>query len=232
MDKITDNIFQLNLGAVNVFFIVQNKDVTLVDTGTAGSTDKIFKALPAIGLKPENIKRILLTHLHPDHAGSAAEIKFRLNIPVYAHPADATLLEKGIAVRENTTPSPGMMNRLIYRLFVAKSPKTVAPVVTDFFVEDLDELPFAGGIRVVHTPGHSEGHVCFLLEGQGVLIAGDICANLFGLGFSTVYEDRSLGLDSLERIARMPFATAGFGHGSILRGNAAKRIASAFSGIN
>lgn len=74
MRKITDHVYQITLGAVNAF-VIEDDGLTLVDTGYKGSADKIFNAIKKGGKDPKDIRRIILTHLHLDHAGSAAEIK-------------------------------------------------------------------------------------------------------------------------------------------------------------
>ena len=98
MQQIAYNIYQISLGSVNTFLIEDN-GLTLVDSGSKNSADKIFKAIVKGGKNPDNIKQVILTHCHPDHAGSAAEINDRLGIPIWAHEEDAVLIEKGVAVR-------------------------------------------------------------------------------------------------------------------------------------
>ena len=85
MQQITDHLYQISLGAVNAF-VLEDKDqgLTLIDTGLPGSTDALFAALRQGGKDPADIQRILLTHLHADHSGSAAEIQRRTHAQVYA----------------------------------------------------------------------------------------------------------------------------------------------------
>ncbi len=113
-----------------------------------------------------------------------------------------------------------MVNRLIYRMFIAKAPGSITPCRIDHLVEDGDWLPIAGGIQAVHVPGHSEGQLAYFLPGaRNVLFAADTCDNLFGLGYSTFYEDYEAGVHSLEKLSTYDFDVACFGHGkSILRG--------------
>jgi glyoxylase-like metal-dependent hydrolase (beta-lactamase superfamily II) len=125
--------------------------------------------------------------------------------------------------------SPGLINWLIFNLFIKKSPNAIPPAKVDQRVEDGDGLPIAGGLRVVHTPGHSAGHIALYLEKDDVLIAGDICAHMMGLGLSTVYEDRALGVQSVLKAARIPFNKAVFGHGRPLLQDAAKLMRKHFS---
>jgi glyoxylase-like metal-dependent hydrolase (beta-lactamase superfamily II) len=74
MKKITNRLYQISLGAVNAF-LIEDDGLTLVDTGLPGSTATVFAALREAGKNPADIKRIILTHLHADHSGNAADIQ-------------------------------------------------------------------------------------------------------------------------------------------------------------
>lgn len=230
MKQITPNLYQTSLGPVNAFVIESNNGLTLVDTGFKNSMNKIFSAIEKAGRKPGNIKQIILTHSHPDHSGSVAAIKNQLNVPVYMHEYDALLLEQGIGGRLPHELSPGFLNNMLFQLFIKRSPNKTDAVAVDEKLNDGDVLPIAGGIKVIHTPGHSKGHVALLLENEGVLIAGDICANMMGLWYSTVYESREEGVKSILKAAAFDFDKAVFGHGKPLIGSANKKMIEQFSG--
>ncbi|RYD72419.1 MAG: MBL fold metallo-hydrolase, partial [Sphingobacteriales bacterium] len=197
MQQITDQIYQINLGPVNVFVIEENDGLTLIDTGFKNSTDKIFKAIEKAGKDPKNIKQIILTHTHPDHAGSAAEIKRRLNIPILVHAEDAKLAENGVAGRLPHQPSPGFLNFILFNLFIKNSPNEIEAFTADQILNDNDVLPLLGGTQVIYTPGHSLGHICLLIKKENLLVAGDLCSNMMGIGYSTVYENREVGKKSI-----------------------------------
>ncbi len=227
MKKISNTIYQISVGAVNTF-IIEDNGLILIDTGTKNSTDKIFYAIKKAGKNPHDIKQLILTHCHPDHAGSAAEVKKRLNIPVWAHYEDAQLMEAGKCIRKPMYLSPGLINRLVYNLFIKNAPDTIEPVQADEFVKDNDVLPFAGGIQVIHTRGHCAGHIALLIKNEGVLIAGDICANAVGLGLSTINEHPDLSIKSILKAAAFDFDKAVFGHGSPLKNTANKKLRDKF----
>lgn len=226
MKQITDNIYQIGLGAVNAFLIEDN-GLTLIDTGLPGSTDKIFTAIKKTGKNPAHIKRIILTHCHTDHAGNAAEIKKRLNIPVFAHSVDVEVIEQGIGGRPMKL-TPGIINWMVYHLVIKKAGNIIAPLTVEEKLKDNDIIPVAGGIQVIHTPGHSAGHIALLVKEQGVLIAADICANFGKLAYSTLYEDIVIGKQSILKTTNFSFDKALFGHGSPLLSNACMRIKDRF----
>jgi glyoxylase-like metal-dependent hydrolase (beta-lactamase superfamily II) len=93
----------------------------------------------------------------------------------------------------------------------------------DVEVADGEELAIAGGIRALHTPGHTPGHLAFLLPRDGgVLFAGDAAANVFRLGMpiGMFTADRQQAKESVRKLAALEFEVACFGHGRVLKGEA------------
>ncbi len=228
MQRITAGLHQIASGPVNSFLVEDEAGLVLIDTGEAGNTDRIFKAIKSLGKSPADIRSIVLTHTHPDHAGAAADIVQKTGATVYAHPADAALARQGIAGRLPHVVSPGLMNAIIYRLFIRNSKNAIAPLADIEVINDGDLLPIGGGLQVIHTPGHSAGHLALYLQADDLLIAGDLCANMMGLGWSTVYEDRALGVKSILKVAEIPFGKAVFGHGKPLLQDASRRMREKF----
>ncbi|WP_414618167.1 MBL fold metallo-hydrolase [Dyadobacter sp. 32] len=208
---------------VNVFLIEDN-GLTLIDTGFPGSADKIFAAIGKGGKKPEDIKRIILTHAHPDQSGSAAEIGKRLKVPVWAHRIDAEILEKGIGGREPKILGPGILSFFLYHIFIKNSSGVVDPIKFERKLEDRDSIDIAGGIQAIHVPGHSLGQISLLVKNESVLIAADLCANFIGLDMSTVSEDHEVSIESIGKVSRFPFDKAVFGHGNPIMRNADKTM--------
>lgn len=229
MKQITQKLWQIPLGAVNCFLIAGGTDgMTLVDTGYAGSGERIFGEIRKGGLVPEDIRRIILTHSHPDHAGSVAEIVAQTGAEVWMHHEDAALAEKGIGGRLPHVVSPGFANWIIFQLLIRRSANEIPGFVADRLLEDGEDIDLHGGIQVIHTPGHSLGHICLLLRSESLLIAGDLCANAMGPGLSVVYEDRKLGIASIRKAAVLPFRSAVFGHGKPLTEHANEVLKSRF----
>ena len=228
MQQITKNIYQIKLGMVNAF-LIEDKGLTLVDTGYKYSTDKIFDAIKKSGKNLYDIKQVILTHSHPDHAGSAAEIKNRLNIPVLAHAEDAKLIEQGIGGRMPFVLTPGIVNWLVFNLMIKNSDPSIEKLNIDQKLQDNDIIPILGGVQVIHTPGHCAGHIALLVKSEGVLIAGDLCANVMGLALSVVYEDTQLGIQSILKAAEFDFSTAVFGHGNAIMKDANVTFKKAFA---
>lgn len=73
--SIFPGVYMLTLGPVNLYFIEDDHRLALIDTGYENSEDKILAATKELGRQPEDIKHIIVTHCHPDHAGSLAALK-------------------------------------------------------------------------------------------------------------------------------------------------------------
>jgi glyoxylase-like metal-dependent hydrolase (beta-lactamase superfamily II) len=164
--------------AINSFaFVDADGSVTLVDCGTAKAPPKIVAGLEAIGKHPSDVTRIVLTHVHPDHAGGAADMAIRTGASVTVHEGDAESARSG---RVLTPADPAFLSgRIFTRLFAGgkfRAFQTGAPIA------DGDVLDVGGGVRVVHTPGHSPGHVSLLHENTQTLITGDAIFNFTRLG--------------------------------------------------
>jgi hydroxyacylglutathione hydrolase len=205
----------------NVYLLVDD-GLTLVDTGFFGRADQILKQVEELGYSPSDIKRIIITHHHEDHIGSLAALKKVTQAEVIAHPADALYID-------GTLPQPGpsrpqWLGKLLARFSWLWATE---PVVVDTLVNDGDELPILGGIKILHTPGHTPGSICLYLEDKDLLIAGDLLAHRFGLrlparGFTV---DIAQEIQSVKRIASLEFDIICFGHGSPIRHQAHKAVA-------
>ena len=101
-------------------------------------------------------------------------------------------------------------------------PSKTDPVRVDHELEDGDVV---AGLRVVHTPGHTAGHVSLLWESRRVLFVGDAFANMLNRArYGSVYEDLHAGKRSIATIAELDFDVAVFGHGTPVVGDAAARL--------
>ena len=228
--QIPPRLWQLKLGVVNSFLLETEDGLLLIDTGYPNSTEKLFAAVHETGHDPAHIRHLLLTHCHIDHAGSAAEVRRRTGARTYAHVTDAPLITQGIAERHDTTRIPGLVPSLIYLLFIKYAGTIYEPVPIDQPLQHGELLPLAGGIEVIHTPGHSAGHMALLLRQEGVLVAADLCSHMMGLSYSTVNEDIALAQQSILRVVDYPFERAVFGHGNPLDRQANQQLRDKFSG--
>ena len=212
-------VYRVGLRGVNVFLIEAGDELVLVDAGLKWSPPRITEAIYSLGRLPHDVKAIVVTHAHGDHVGGLAEMKRRTGAEVWMHPADAELVARGVYGRP-FGPSPGRIGEALRRTMNARPEPKGPPVTTDHETADGDELPF-DGLRALHTPGHTAGHLALLLPREGgVLFVGDAAANRVNTGVSPVNEDLEGSRRSLERLATLDFEVACFSHGRPLRHDA------------
>lgn len=224
LKPIFPHVHVLPLGAVNVFLIEDGDQITVIDTGYSNSDQPILEAVRSLGKQPADITNIVLTHCHPDHAGSVAALKAATNARTWMHRVDAEVV-RGNTPMVRSTPAPGIHNQILYRLLIKNVPPYVPAAVIDCEVRDGDVLPIGGGLQAIHTPGHSMGHLAFLLQRDGgLLFAGDACSNLPLLGYSIVYDDLAAGRRSLAKLAQVETSAICFGHGKALTGAGIQRF--------
>jgi glyoxylase-like metal-dependent hydrolase (beta-lactamase superfamily II) len=224
VEAVVPGVRRIRLGIVNAYLLDAEDGLTLIDTGMAQTRPLLLRAIAAAGRRVEDIRRILVTHAHPDHTGALAWLKRASGARVYMHPDDADLVRQGRALRP-VRPPPRAVYRVVVPLLMWAVPRRVEPAGTDQPVRDGELLDVAGGMRVIGFPGHSAGQVGYLWERHGVLFAGDVAANQLGrLDVAIVYEDYPQGLRDLARLSSMDFDTVCFGHGAPIVGGAAAAV--------
>lgn len=209
MARQAPSIVMLPFRSVNVY-AVRGERTVLVDTGMVGMGDAILDGLARRGVRAEEIALIVLTHSHPDHAGSAAELKERLGVPVAIHHEEARWLRAGrpdgepIAVR----PFGHLLKPLAKPEFPACTP--------DILLEEGDFADHGLDARLLHTPGHSPGSLSLLFPG-GDCIAGDLLAGGFVRENRPDYpfflDDRATLHASIARLLAAGPRRLHFGHG-------------------
>ncbi len=224
IEQVTDHVHRIDAEGMNVFLIALPESLTLIDTGFPTSSARIVEAVRSLGHDSQEIRDILVTHCHPDHAGGLAGLKQATGATAWMHPDDAQQVRTGQAFRPYKA-SPGLRNRLFTAWVVKRSPATYEPATVDKEVEPGETIPVAGGIKAIGTPGHTAGHLVFLWRGDGgVLFVGDAAGHVKGLGPSPIYEDLARGLQDLRLLGDLKFDTACFAHGAPIVGGAAQEF--------
>ena len=148
-------------------FMLRDDDgqVTLIDMGIASSgREGDRRAAARSGRDPSESTRLMLTHCHPDHAGGTAYVSEQTGRPVDVHADDAEFVRTGTQPDVDPSSRSGSCSASFAEPKAERSPS--ARSCTDGQVV----ARVAGGIRVVHTPGHSPGHASYLHEDSGTLI--------------------------------------------------------------
>lgn len=207
---------------INTFaFADDDESVTLVDTGLKFAPGRIVRGLAAIGKRPCDVRRIILTHAHDDHAGGAAEMLRRSGAAgVGAHTDDAEYLAAGHSPPRDETVTFG---KIFARLPIGGfDPVPVAQRFTDG-----QQLDVAGGLTVHHTPGHTPGHVSLRHERTGVLITGDAIWNMASRMTWPVAQfctSARLNQQTAHLLGELDYRVAAFTHGPHISDNAREQV--------
>ncbi|OMF79913.1 MBL fold metallo-hydrolase [Paenibacillus glucanolyticus] len=211
IEHVTQISFLPRLFPVNVYLVEENDGLTLIDAGMSFSQKGILQAASAIG-KP--ITRIVLTHAHGDHVGALDGLKKELpDASVYISQRDALLL-KG-----NTELLPGEQQTPIR----GGIPKNIT-TVPDVLLSGGDSI---GSLKAIASPGHTPGHMAFLDERSGILIAGDAWLTRGGLAVSGMLNplfpfpalatwSKEHSLQSATSLTALKPAVLAVGHGKML----------------
>ena len=212
MKRVIKGVHLVPMGMSNAFLIEGDDGLTLIDAGFPGKAAVVFGAIRGLGRSPDQIKHLIFTHGHPDHIGSAAAIVGETGARTYMHPLDIPVAESGGPFRP-ITAAPGLLWRVLCNLFYDPNAR-VEPVAIDQPLTAGEILPIAGGIEVIHTPGHCAGQVALLWRPGRMLFAGDVGTNFMGLGDPVGFESLEEGRASQRKLAGLSFDAAGFGHGN------------------
>ncbi|WP_345945317.1 MBL fold metallo-hydrolase [Streptomyces albus subsp. chlorinus] len=157
-----------------------------MDTGPPGGADEAEDAIRRSGADPAALRRIVLTHCHPDHTGSAAELADRHGAEVVAHRADTPVIRGHVpAPPPDMAGAPEWERAVFDEVHAPLGITSAAPAVpptppcrVDREVAEGDVLELGGGARVLSVPGHTEGSIALLLPAHRTLFTGDAVAGV------------------------------------------------------
>jgi hydroxyacylglutathione hydrolase len=192
-------IRRIRFSYASAFLLYNREAVVLVDTGQAGNEDKFLEAMSDLQKPLEDLRLIILTHTHFDHAGGARKIRALTGAPLVVHSSEAGFLQQGRTPFPRGTRWKGKLLIALSKV-LARRLSAYPPVEPDLLVEDalsLSDYGIPG--EVIHTAGHTAGSLSVLLE-SGEAIVGD---NVFNISPKTYYppfaNDRAGVLQSWER---------------------------------
>ncbi|MEK7215311.1 MAG: MBL fold metallo-hydrolase [Chloroflexota bacterium] len=212
--------------------LLAGEQMAVVDTGFPGNGEAIVGYIKSIGRSPRDLRWIINTHHHFDHSGSADELHQLTGASIVAHRDEVvpakdgrTLLRKGV----EGEPIP-----IWYRwLFHGHRPGAPDRPIHDTVVHEMvghgDRMEVLGGLRFLHTPGHTPGSLTLVLEGQQMLFLGDSVINNVNRLSRPLMWDRKKRrqLDaSLRSLRELDAEVACFGHGPPLQELVMERVRS------
>ncbi len=196
---------RVNLGFVSAYILYRANEAALVDTGQSGAEGDIEAALSRVGLGWDAVTSVIVTHKHPDHAGSIDAVAgLASNANFYVGSGD-------IAAIGEIPGSDGIQG----------------PVP----VGDNDSV---FGLDIIETPGHTPGHIAVLDRVAGVLVAGDAMNTIGGTlnpADPAFTENPSLADSSIKKLAGLGFEVLLVGHGDPIESGASQAVADLAAGI-
>jgi glyoxylase-like metal-dependent hydrolase (beta-lactamase superfamily II) len=195
--KITDEIHRVDGADRCNVFVLLGDHLTLVDAGYPADAPKALATISRLGFQHSDLKRILLTHGHPDHRGGVPRLIDQTQAKVFAHEAEADLIERHF-------PLAGLLR-------------------------NGDILDVLGGLRVVHTPGHTSGSICLYSPSRKVLFSGDALLNrgkLTGPNPNYTPDMPRAYRSIIDTIARLSFNILCVSHGQVITEQADEQVRS------
>lgn len=224
MNQITPNLHYFTRLIVGRVYLVRDPDgLTLIDTGLSLAPKRIIKQLREAGHEPSDVKRILVTHAHPDHVGGLPELVRLTGAAVWASEVERPVIEGEMPI-----PRPDRHSLPWHAKLMVPPTVTLKPVKVDRLLRDGDTIAeVMGGLQVIATPGHAPGHISFWQPELRVLFCGDVIFNLLNrltLPIRGATVDMDENRRSVARLACFTPDIVCFGHGPPLKLDATRKL--------
>lgn len=219
MQEIARGIYAIDGLKMGRSYLVEGEGgLALIDTSSKSASQGIISAIESIGRAPEDLRTIIATHYHFDHTGNVGTLVERSGAQLCVHEDDVPYVEG----RSPWMPSNGLIGPVLDKF----APEQFSLKV-DRVLRDGDVVPFAGGLQVIHAPGHTPGHIALYAKERRTLFTGDALMNTVGLRLpmSVSSHDMEQARRSIQRLSELDFDIALPGHGAPILGRASEKIA-------
>jgi glyoxylase-like metal-dependent hydrolase (beta-lactamase superfamily II) len=226
---VAEGVVRLGTDLCNWFLVEHDGRVVVVDTGFAAYRPQLEGGLAALGRTTADVEAVVVTHAHGDHAGSAERLRRELGVPVHIHEADEEGARTGSAKgKVEAATLPYLRHPHAWRFLAHFRTAGRAERISELHTfEDGAALP--GGLRAVHTGGHTPGHCVFVHDERRVLFAGDLLCTVNPLTGAhgpqllprALNRSSATMLDALAKVETLEADAILFGHGEAWRDGAA-----------
>jgi len=215
-------IHRITVRETNCYLLQGPAGAVLVDPGPPNAAPAVVARATAVGVQPQDLRLILVTHGHLDHYGAAPDLKAWSGAPVAAYRTEPAFSQE----RRNALPPAqtlrGSLTRWFYLLLSPLFP--VTPLVADLPLDDGADLsPYGLDARVFLVPGHSPGSLA-VLTAQGDAFVGDLIVNYTVPSQPIYLSDREAWQESYERLRQLEPRMVYVGHGEPFPGHRLGRI--------
>jgi glyoxylase-like metal-dependent hydrolase (beta-lactamase superfamily II) len=220
------SLWQRKGAYVHAYLIDAPDGLILIDTLFDSDAKRVLKLIEKNGRSVRDVKHIIMTHAHRSHLGGLALLKELSGATVYSHEWESDLITGDRAAQQvSWRPQPSYRTYLFQlgnNLNLTHHP----PCEVDQFIHQGDQI---GPLQVIHSPGHSPGHLTFYWPQRRALFSGDAIVTWprFELGWPGFLLNRRQHRASLRKLAEYDTEVLCTGHGEPLTSGAAQRIRAA-----
>jgi glyoxylase-like metal-dependent hydrolase (beta-lactamase superfamily II) len=169
LKELVDGIYYFANLMSSQYLILDEEELTLIDTGIPGNEVAILRGIETLGLNGNGLTRILITHADSDHYGALGRLQAVTAAETCTTKAEAEAIQQGRASRELSSTAP--LQKIAVRTL---SPMMRAPsAYIDRVIKPGDTLPVSGGLIAIDSAGHTPGHVSYYLPEKRILFSGD-----------------------------------------------------------
>jgi glyoxylase-like metal-dependent hydrolase (beta-lactamase superfamily II) len=212
----------LKAGYSKAVIVDYGDGVIVIDTLYDADAGDILDELKRMGRTPADIKHIVLTHAHRGHLGGLATLKRLSGAPTYAHPWEADIIsgDRGRQEPSFFVLKPIQTYPIIFFGRLTSAFTKHEPLTVDHMIGDGDQI---GPLQVVHTPGHTPGHLVLYWPERRVLITGDAFVTwpMHCYGWPNSMLNHKQSWESLIKMAELDAEVLSPGHGDSIRQNGA-----------
>ncbi|MFE9611365.1 MBL fold metallo-hydrolase [Streptomyces sp. NPDC006012] len=230
--RVDDNVHLVSGSNTNWVIVTDGAACTLIDTGYPGDREAVLASLAAVGLAPEAVSAVLVTHAHNDHIGAAEYLRTTYGTPVLMHEEEVPHARRDFLDQVTVGQvllrawRPGVVPWAVHALRAGGTAHVPVAEPRPFPAPGRLDLP--GGPVPVYTPGHTRGHSAYHLPDSGILVSGDALVTAHPTSRVSgpqllpgmFHTDRARALDSLSVLDEVAADVVLPGHGPVYRGTA------------
>lgn len=206
------SIKRIQCGNGNCYIVTNGKESILIDTSKREYIETVIEAC-----KPYDIKLLVLTHAHFDHADNAKFISEKFGIPIAVHKGDCSLIDNNM---NQSYIAKTFLGKIVLKASLKDfTDRKIPKFQPSVYLTEGDDLSEYGiPAKVISLPGHTDGSIGIDVDNK-YLIVGDALMNIVYPTVSMLYHNEKDMLNSARRITQLGERTIYFGHGKPLANN-------------